>query len=130
MTAINAQALLGHWSELRARVKDRWWQLTDEDLQAPKAKVEHLVDLIQQKTGEGREVIEAFLSDMVSRGSSIAVHSAEAAGHYAHQAAGRLRERSDRAAEVIRHNPAQSVVAAFGVGLVAGLIIGVAVRPR
>ncbi len=30
----------------------------------------------------------------------------------------------------VRHNPTQSVATAFGVGLVAGLIVGLALRSR
>jgi uncharacterized protein YjbJ (UPF0337 family) len=130
MTAIQTQTLQAQWNELRGRVKERWRQLTDDDLRIPAGNVEHLVDLIQQKTGEGREAIEAFVKDMVSRGSSIAAHAAQATGHYAHQAAGRLRERYDRAEDAVRSSPARSVAAAFGIGLAAGLIIGVALRPR
>ena len=31
---------------------------------------------------------------------------------------------------MVRHNPGQSVAAAFGVGLVAGLVVGLAIRSR
>ena len=34
------------------------------------------------------------------------------------------------AQDMVRHNPTQSVAAAFGVGLVAGLIVGLALRSR
>jgi ElaB/YqjD/DUF883 family membrane-anchored ribosome-binding protein len=34
------------------------------------------------------------------------------------------------AEDMVRHNPAESVAAAFGVGLVVGLVVGVALRSR
>ncbi|HMB04535.1 MAG TPA: CsbD family protein [Isosphaeraceae bacterium] len=139
--AINAQELQGQWNKLRGQVKERWGQLTDDDLQIQGGNIDQLVGRIQQKTGEGREAIENFLSDLTSRGSSVVSQAAEAVGTYAQQAGDRLREhygqfsdqareRYDMAQDMVRHNPAQSVAAAFGVGLVAGLIVGLALRSR
>jgi len=139
--AINAQELQGQWNKLRGQVKERWGQLTDDDLQIQGGNVDQLVGKIQQRTGEGREAIEKFLTDLTSRGSSTVAQAAEAVGNYAQQAGDRLREhygqlsdqareRLDMAQDVVRHNPTQSVAAAFGVGLVAGLIVGLALRSR
>ena len=139
--AINAQELQGQWNKLRGQIKERWGQLTDDDLQIQGGNIDQLVGRIQQKTGEGREAIEKFLSDLTTRGSSAVSQAAEAVGTYAQQAGDRLREhygqfsdqareRYDMAQDMVRHNPAQSVAAAFGVGLVAGLIVGLALRSR
>jgi len=139
--AINAQELQGQWNKLRGQVKEKWGQLTDDDLQIHGGNVDQLVGRIQQRTGEGRESIERFLTDLTGRGSSTIAQAAETVGQYAHQATDRLREqygqisdqareRFDSAQDVVRHNPAQSVAAAFGIGLVAGLIVGLALRSR
>ena len=139
--AINAQELQGQWNTLQGRVKERWGQLTDDDLQIQGGNIDQLVGRIQQKTGEGREAIENFLAELTSRGSSALSQATEAVGTYAQQAGDRLREhygqfsdqareRYDMAQDMVRHNPAQSVAAAFGVGLVAGLIVGLALRSR
>jgi uncharacterized protein YjbJ (UPF0337 family) len=139
--AINVQELQGQWNTLRGKVKERWGQLTDDDLQIHGGNIDQLVGRIQQKTGEGREAIERFLNDLTSRGSSAISHAAEGMGSYAQQAGDRFRdryfelsdqarERYDMAEDIVRHNPAQSVAAAFGVGIVAGLIVGLALRAR
>jgi uncharacterized protein YjbJ (UPF0337 family) len=139
--AINAQELQGQWNKLRGQVKEKWGQLTDDDLQMQGGNVDQLVGRIQQKTGEGREAIEKFLTDLTARGSSVISQAAEAVGNYSHQAGDRLREhygqiadqardRYDSAQDMVRHNPTQSVAAAFGIGLVAGLIVGIAIRAR
>ena len=65
--AINAQELQGQWNNLRGRVKERWGQLTDDDLQIQGGNVDQLVGRIQQRTGEGRESIEKFLNDLTAR---------------------------------------------------------------
>jgi len=139
--AINAQELQGQWNNLKGQVKQRWGQLTDDDLQIQGGNVDQLVGKIQQRTGEGREAIEKYLTELTSRGSSTISQAAETVGNYAHQAGDRLREhygqlsdqareRLDMAQDMVRHNPTQSVAAAFGVGLVAGLIVGLALRSR
>jgi len=139
--AINAQELQGQWNQLRGRVKEKWGQLTDDDLQMQGGNVDQLIGRIQQKTGEGREAIERYLGELTSRGSSGVAQAAQAVGDFAQHAgdrlrdrygdiAGQAREQLDMAQDVVRHNPGQSVAAAFGIGLVAGLIVGLAIRSR
>jgi len=139
--AINAQELQGQWNKLRGQVKEHWGQLTDDDLQIHGGNVDQLVGRIQQRTGETRDTIERFLTDLTSRGSSAVAQATEAVSNFAQQAGDRLRDRYgdlseqardryDMAQDVVRHNPGQTVVAAFGVGLVAGLIVGLALRSR
>lgn len=135
--AINAQEIQGNWNRIRGQVKEKWGQLTDDDLTIQGGNVDQLIGRIQQRTGEGREAIESFLGDLSARGSSVL----EGAREYANQAGERLREgyssvageARDRylmAEDMVRHNPGQSVAAAFGVGLVVGLVVGLALRSR
>jgi uncharacterized protein YjbJ (UPF0337 family) len=115
--AINVQTIQGEWKNLCCLAKQRWNQLTEDDFQVAEGNVEQLVGRIQQKTGEGREAIEAFFSEM-------------AAGRYSHEVSDQIRERYDSAEGLIRHHPTETVVAAFGIGLVAGLVIGLTIRAR
>jgi len=139
--AINAQALQGQWNQVKGQVRERWGQLTDDDLQIHGGNIDQLVGRIQQRTGETREAVEKYLTDLTARGSSTVAHATEAVSQYAQQAGDRLRDRYgdlsdqardrfDHAQDIVRHNPSQSVAAAFGIGLVAGLIVGLALRSR
>jgi uncharacterized protein YjbJ (UPF0337 family) len=139
--AINAQELQGQWNKLRGQVKEHWGQLTDDDLQIQGGNIDQLVGRIQQRTGETRDSIERFLTDLTSRGSTAVAQAAEAVGNYTQQAGDRLRERYgdyaqqarerfDDVQDVVRQKPGQSVATAFGIGLVAGLIVGLALRSR
>ena len=65
--AINTQELQGQWNQLRGQVKQKWGQLTDDDLQIQGGNVDQMVGRIQQRTGEGREVIEKYLTELTSR---------------------------------------------------------------
>ena len=139
--AINAQELQGQWNKLRGQVKEHWGQLTDDDLQIHGGNIDQLVGRIQQRTGETRDSIERFLTDLTSRGSSAVAQAAEAVSNYTQQAGDRLRERYgdyaqqardrfDDVQDVVRQKPGQSVATAFGIGLVAGLVVGLAIRSR
>ncbi len=127
---INGQTIQGEWNHLCCLARQRWTQLTEEDLRVQQENIEHLVDRIQQKTGEGRDAIESFFTDMTARGSSAVAHAAEAAGQYGHQVRDQIRERYDSAEGLVRHHPTETVVAALGIGAVAGLIVGLAIRGR
>ncbi len=128
--AINVQTIRGEWKQLCGLAKQRWSQLTEDDLGVLEGNVEQLIGRIQQKTGEGREAIEKFFSDATSRGSSAVAHAAESAGQYAHQVGDQIRERYDSAENLVHRHPTETVVAAFGIGLLAGLIAGLAIRAR
>jgi uncharacterized protein YjbJ (UPF0337 family) len=128
--AINPQTIQGEWNQLCGHARQRWSQLTDDDLGVQMGNIEQLVGRIQQKTGEGREAIETFLSETTARGASAAGHAAHAAGQYAHRVGGQIRERYGRAEGVVRHHPTETVLAVLGIGLVAGLIAGLALRSR
>jgi uncharacterized protein YjbJ (UPF0337 family) len=139
--AINAQELQGQWNRLKGQVKEKWGQLTDDDLNIHGGNVDQLVGRIQQRTGVAREQIEKFLNDLTSHGGSAVAQATQAVGDFAQHAGDRLREgygnvsgmareRYEMAEDLVRHNPGQSVAAAFGVGLVAGLIVGLALRAR
>jgi uncharacterized protein YjbJ (UPF0337 family) len=145
---INAQEIQGKWNKIRGQVKEKWGQLTDDDLAMAGGNVDQLVGRIQQKTGEGREVIEKFLGELTSRGSAGVSQVAETArdiaqhaGSYVQGAGERMREsygqvaeeareRYEMAEDVVRRNPMESVAAAFGFGLVMGLAFGLALRSR
>jgi len=139
--AINAQQLQGQWNDLKGQVKERWGQLTDDDLQITGGNIDQLVGRIQQRTGETRESVEKFLTDLTGRGASVVSQATEAVSQFTQQAgdrirdqygniAGQARDHLDNVQDHVRHNPAQSVAAAFGIGVVAGLIVGLALRSR
>ncbi len=142
--AINTQERQGQWNKLRGQVKEKWGQLTDDDLQIhrrqrrPAHRQDPAVVL-----GEGREAVEKFpqrvdlqglVGDLAGgraprRHASpirLATASADQYGNLTEQA----REKYEYGQDVsVRHNPAQSVAAAFGVGLVAGLIVASSCPP-
>jgi uncharacterized protein YjbJ (UPF0337 family) len=138
---VNAQVLKGQWNEVRGQLKTKWGQLTDDDLKLTSGNIDQLVGVIQRKTGEAREVIEQFLDAVTAQGASAVSQAADTASRYGRVATDRIRDGYNRLSdefgreyemsrEIIRENPAQSVATAFGVGILLGVVVGLALRSR
>ena len=56
----------GDWNITKGKLKQKWAQLTDDDLQFVEGKQEELLGRIQKRTGETREAIEKVLNDSSS----------------------------------------------------------------
>ena len=48
----------GDWNITKGKLKQKWAQLTDDDLQFVAGKQEELLGRIQKRTGQTREVVE------------------------------------------------------------------------
>jgi len=75
--AINAQELQGQWNQLKGKVKEKWGQLSDDDLNIGGGNFDQIIGKIQQKTGEGREAIEKFFGSLTQGGGSAISGAAE-----------------------------------------------------
>ena len=95
-----------------------------------------LIGKIQAKTGEGREAVEKFLTGLTGKGSEGIAKAAEHVSQFAQSVAPKLKdqygqlsegtkEKLGSAQDLVRHNPTQSVAVAFGVGIAAGVLVGV-----
>jgi uncharacterized protein YjbJ (UPF0337 family) len=123
---ISSQELEGKWTTIRGKVKEKWGQLTDDDLHIASGNVDQLVGRIQQKTGETKQRIEAFFNDLV-RGEGVAGfanQARETAQQVGHQVADRARDGYRRAEHMVQEHPASSMAGVFVGGLLAGVCIG------
>ena len=48
----------GDWNITKGKLKQKWAQLTDDDLQFVEGKQDELLGRIQKRTGQTREVVE------------------------------------------------------------------------
>jgi ElaB/YqjD/DUF883 family membrane-anchored ribosome-binding protein len=135
------QILEGDWSEVKDQLRQKWGQLTDHDFSQVRGDVGHLVGIIQRKTGEGREAIEAYLQGLSGSAASAigtaaetvrdcAQHAAETVQHTAQHAAEQVRAGYDGAERFVRDRPGASLAVCFGVGLITGVVIALALRSR
>lgn len=53
----------GDWNILKGNLKQKWAQLTDDDLQFIDGKQDELLGRIQKRTGETREAVETAIKE-------------------------------------------------------------------
>jgi uncharacterized protein YjbJ (UPF0337 family) len=140
----NAQEIEGRWDTLRGKVKEKWGQLTDDDLKMVGGNIDQVLGRIQQKTGAARADIEKYLNDVLD--TPAANRAKEAIAGFAHGANERMRDAGDhlresygnareraqdgyrQAGQMFESHPAESMVAVFGLGIVTGVVLGLMLR--
>lgn len=147
---VNQQTLQGNWNEWKGKLKQKWGQLSNDDLQSFSGNVDQLVGLIQRKTGEARSAIESYFDELSENGGAslsqaaetvrkYANDGAETVRNYANQAAeqvqdatrrtaDQMRRGAEEATEMIRQRPGESAAVCFGAGMVLGVVVGLILR--
>jgi uncharacterized protein YjbJ (UPF0337 family) len=54
----------GKWDEIKGKVKQKWGNLTDDDLMYEEGQDDELIGRIEKKTGEAADSIRNFLRDL------------------------------------------------------------------
>jgi uncharacterized protein YjbJ (UPF0337 family) len=138
---IDQTTLKGNWNEIKGQLRERWGQLTNDDVQSFDGNVDQLVGLIQRKTGETRSAVENYLNDLADNGSAAIGAAAENARQYVQDAAQRIQDGSrqavdtfrqsyEEAEEIVRQRPTESVAVCFGIGVFVGLLFGLTLRSK
>jgi uncharacterized protein YjbJ (UPF0337 family) len=121
-----------NWNRIVGKAKEKWGQLTDDEVTETKGDLQQLAGLIEQKTGEARDKIEQFFDDVVNgRRTEVegavrhyareAQHRMQDAGQYVTDAARSGYRQTERA---ISTHPVESTAIAFAAGLGVGLVLG------
>ena len=138
---MNDQTLKGTWNEVRGLIREKWGQLTDDEVERTGGNLEQLLGLIQKKTGEGRDKIEKFLDNALDQGGSmagraanavqeLAASAAESSMEYAQQAVDVAKSGLRETQRVVQQRPVESLAVCFGVGLISGIVVALAIRSR
>ena len=141
MMMTNQQILEGNWNEIKGKLRQKWGELTDDDLPQIRGDAEQIIGIIQRKTGEGREAIETYLQEVSGNAASVigtaaetvrdyAQHAAESVQHTAKQATDQMRAGYNEAERFVRNRPGESLLACFGLGLITGVVIALSLRSR
>ena len=137
----NQQILEGNWNEIKGKLRQKWAQLTDDDLLQFGGDADEIVGIIQRKTGEGREAIEQYLQEISGTAASAmgtavgtvldyAQHASETVQHTAQNAADQMRAGYNEAERFVRNRPGESLAACFGAGLITGVVLTLLLRAR
>jgi uncharacterized protein YjbJ (UPF0337 family) len=62
-THMNTLEIKGDWKIATGKLKQKWAQLTDDDLQYVEGKQQELVGRIQKRTGQTREAVEKAIKE-------------------------------------------------------------------
>lgn len=138
---IEQQSLEANWDAVAQAVRERWSGLDPSEIQSLRRNPDELVAEIQRRTGESQDSISQYLEEISSRGAPAAAGSMQAAREYAERAGAALQTAGSRVSEgfrtgytgaehVIRERPGQTLMAAFGAGIIVGTIVGLLMRPR
>jgi len=136
---VNQQTLQGNWNEIKGKLRTKWGQLTNDEVDVFDGNVDRLVGMIQRKTGEARGSVEKYLEEVSASGASGIAQAAETVRGYAKQATEQVQETTHQATEAVRHgyqqaegtvrkNPAESIAVCFATGVGVGVLLTLAMR--
>ena len=60
---MNKLEIKGDWNIIKGSLKQKWAQLTDDDLQFIEGRQDELLGRIQKRTGQSREAVETAIKD-------------------------------------------------------------------
>ena len=60
---MNTQTLKGEWNQLKGSVKQKWAELTDDDLTHIEGSRDKLVGRLQERSGRAKEEVEREVND-------------------------------------------------------------------
>jgi uncharacterized protein YjbJ (UPF0337 family) len=132
---ITKEELGSKWNLMADAIKEKFHQVTDEELREVNGSVQRLIALLQQKTGQNRQQVEAFMSDVCAQNGSTLANFYETMSGYAESASASIQkgykqlsqhaqEGFSQSSDAIASRPVLSVGAALGIGLIAGIAIG------
>lgn len=61
---MNGQTIIGNWNELKGKLKQKYADLTDDDLMYAEGKEDELYGKLQQKLGKTKEEIEKEFDEL------------------------------------------------------------------
>lgn len=64
---MNTLQLKGNWNIAKGKLKQKYAQLTDDDLQYVEGKEDELIGRIQKRTGATKEAVEKALEESFAR---------------------------------------------------------------
>ena len=127
----------GNWKQMKGRVKERWGELTDDDLTTIAGRRDRLEGMIQERYGyakaRARREIEDWYRSMESNLAeeieslrsgiqSLASTVERIAKEQVPRARSRATEALNDAEEAVKRNPLAVVAIALGLGLLIGVL--------
>ncbi|KQX15836.1 CsbD family protein [Flavobacterium sp. Root420] len=61
---MNTTEIKGNWNELKGKLKQKYANLTDDDLMYAEGKEDEIYGRLQQKLGKTKEEVQQIISDL------------------------------------------------------------------
>jgi uncharacterized protein YjbJ (UPF0337 family) len=61
---MNKQELKGNWDEMKGKLKQKYGELTDDDLTYAEGKADELYGRLQQKLGKSKEEVKKEIDEL------------------------------------------------------------------
>jgi uncharacterized protein YjbJ (UPF0337 family) len=142
----------GNWKTIIGAVKEKFSQITGDELTGIEGNLDKLIGLVQRKSGQSREWVEAFLTDASGATKDVAQRVSDTATQYASQAAEVVRDNYenlsnaahrgyeqvseaasrgyDSTVKTVSNRPLESVAIALGCGVLTGLVVGLSMASK
>jgi uncharacterized protein YjbJ (UPF0337 family) len=110
---MNTLQIKGNWNHIKGKLKEKYWQLTDDDLTFVQGGEEELLDRLQDRLGISKEEIRREI-EKAQETFKVVVDKAE--------------EALDTGRQYVRENSLAVIVGALLLGIIVGVLL--APRPR
>jgi uncharacterized protein YjbJ (UPF0337 family) len=142
----------GNWKTIVGAVKEKFSQITGDELTGVEGNLDKLIGLVQRKSGQSREWVESFLNDASGATKDAAQKVGSTAAQYVNQAAEVVRDNYenlsdaaqrgydqltdaasrgyDSTVKTVANRPIESVAIALGCGVLVGLVVGLSLCKR
>jgi len=138
---VTRDQLMGNWNSIVGSIKEKFGELTKDELARVEGNFEQLVGLVQRKTGQSKEQISSFITECCDNAGTAYNQVANRASHYADVAGDTIRENYDRVASEAKkgldytarsvgQRPIESLALAIGTGVIAGVLLGLSMSSR
>ncbi len=54
----------GNWNQITGKLKEKYGELTDDDIKKSEGQADQLIGVIQEKTGESKEKIKEYIDSL------------------------------------------------------------------
>lgn len=61
---MNEERVKGNWNEMKGKIKQKWGDITDDDLTYAEGKEDEMWGKLQQKVGKSKDEIKREIDDM------------------------------------------------------------------
>tara|TARA_B100000745_G_scaffold288668_1_gene226247 strand:+ start:542 stop:745 length:204 start_codon:yes stop_codon:yes gene_type:complete len=67
---MNSDILKGKWNQVKGGIKEKWGELTDDDVDRINGQVDQLVGLVQERYGKQREEAEKEVEEYLEKNAN------------------------------------------------------------